>query len=468
MNALIPDRTKSPLLSLNPATGETLAVFEPLNEAQIEQKLRLAAEASEGYRRVPLAQRSDMLVRVSKLLERENERLARLITAEMGKVLRTAREEVAKCAWACRYYAENTERFLADEHVNTAATSSYVRYLPVGPVLALMTWNFPLWQVFRFAVPALMAGNVCLVKHAPNVPQCSVAIEDIFRQADTPDGVFQTLLVHSNQVEAILSDARVKAVTFTGSIKNGRRVAGVAGMGSKKVILELGGNDAFIVMPSADLEKAVAAAVEARIVNSGQSCSAAKRFIVAHPIADAFERRFIDMMRAVRVGDPMDERSDMGPLATVSTLDTLEKQVEQSLAAGCRLLLGGKRIPRPGNYFSPTVLTDIKKGSPAHREELYGPVASLFCVKDIHEAIRVANDTNFGLGASAWTNDPAERMHFIESLQAGMVFINRRVRSDPRLPFGGIKDSGFGRELGAHGLLEFTATQTVWIQDGGE
>jgi succinate-semialdehyde dehydrogenase/glutarate-semialdehyde dehydrogenase len=468
MSALISDATKSHLLSVNPATGETLATIEPFSEAQIEQKLLRAAGAFNEYRRMPMARRSELLLRVAQILDCENERLARLITTEMGKVLRTAREEVAKCAWACRYYAESAESLLADGHVETGGASSYVRRLPVGPVLALMTWNFPMWQVFRFAAPALMAGNVCLVKHAPNVPQCSIAVEDIFRQAGAPDGVFTSLLVHSDQVEPILRDARVKAVTFTGSVKNGRRVACVAGAAGKKVVLELGGNDAFIVMPSANLEQAVAAAVEARVVNSGQSCSAAKRFVVARQVADDFEHRFVQMMKSIRVGDPTDESSDIGPLATAGTLDTLERQVEQSLAAGCCLLLGGKRLSPPGNYFSPTVLTDIKEGSPAHWEELYGPVASLFRVGDIEEAIRVANDSNFGLGASAWTNDVAERAHFIESLQAGMVFINRRVRSDPRLPFGGIKDSGFGRELGADGLLEFTVAQTVWVQGGGE
>lgn len=462
---LAASEVETAIASINPATGELLRVFRPFTDDQIETKLQRAAQAFADRGRPGFDERSRLLVAVADILERENEELARVITTEMGKLLRFAREEVTKCAWACRYFAESAPPMLADELVETSAKRSYVRYEPIGPILAVMTWNFPFWQVFRFVAPALMAGNVCLIKHAPNVSQCSMAIEDIFQRAGAPDGVLQALLVRPDQVEQILDDARVAAVTVTGSVETGRQVASAAGRRIKKVVLELGGNDAFIVMPSADLEEALRKGLEARIMASGQSCTAAKRFILAEPIADVFEHRFVEKMETLIVGDPLDDKSELGPLATARLVATLEQQVQKSAAAGCRILTGGKRIDRPGNYFRPTVLTDIKKNSPAYWEELYGPVAALFRVKNIEEAIELTNDSNFGLGASVWTKDPAEQSRFIEEIRVGNVFVNKRVRSDPRMPFGGMKASGFGRELGEQGLREFTVSKSVWIEE---
>jgi succinate-semialdehyde dehydrogenase/glutarate-semialdehyde dehydrogenase len=382
--------------------------------------------------------------------------------------LRAAVEEAAKCAWNCRFYAEKAAEFLADEAIPTGATRSFVRYQPLGPVLAVMPWNFPFWQVFRFAAPALMAGNVCLLKHASNVPQCALAIEEIFRRAGFPEGAFQTLLIGSDQVERVLDNPRVMAVTLTGSAPAGSSVASAAGERIKKTVLELGGSDPFIVMPSADIEEAAKTAVRARIINNGQSCIAAKRFIVAEEIADEFERRFVKGMESLKVGDPMDETTDVGPLATVDMLETLEEQVQETVAQGGRILTGGERLMRAGNYFAPTVITDIPTDSPAYLEEMFGPVASLFRVRDLDEAIRLANDTTFGLAASAWTNDDEERGRLIDEIEAGLVFINAMVASDPRLPFGGVKNSGYGRELSRDGIREFVNTKTVWIKEEPE
>jgi len=383
----------------------------------------------------------------------------------MGKPFRSAVEEAVKCEWACRYYAENSERFLADEVIETAATRSYIRYQPLGPILAVMPWNFPFWQVIRFAAPALMAGNVGLLKHASNVPQCALQIEDLFHRAGFPEGVFQALLIGSQKVDGILNDPRVVAATLTGSEEAGMQVGTSAAKRIKKVVLELGGSDPFIVMPSANLGDAVTTAVKARVVNNGQSCIAAKRFIVAEPIADEFEKQFVKQMEALRLGDPFDESTDLGPLATADGVASLDADVRKTIAAGAKVLTGGKPVNRPGNFYAPTVLTNIPKESPAYRDELFGPVASIFRVKNLDEAIQVANDSRFGLGASAWTNDKSERERLINELEAGMVFINRMVASDPRLPFGGVKYSGHGRELGPYGIREFTNTKTVWIQE---
>jgi succinate-semialdehyde dehydrogenase/glutarate-semialdehyde dehydrogenase len=372
-------------------------------------------------------------------------------------------EEVEKCARGCRFFAENAERFLEDEPAQTNAARSYVRYEPLGPVLAIMPWNFPFWQVFRFAAPALMAGNVGLLKHASNVPQCALAIEQIFCRAGFDDGVFQTLLIEPKQVEKLIADPRVKAVTLTGSEKAGSEVASSAARHIKKSVLELGGSDAFIVMPSADFEGALSTAVKARTINSGQSCIAAKRFFVGDEIYDDFLQQFVERMRALKIGDPMDDTTDLGPLATEQILQGVHEQVQKSIAAGAKLLTGGNRIHGPGFFYEPTVLVDVPKESPAYREEVFGPVASVFRVRDADEAVEAANDSTFGLGASAWTNDAAEQELFTSELETGMVFINAMVASDPRLPFGGVKRSGFGRELGATGIREFTNTKTIWI-----
>jgi len=403
------------------------------------------------------------MMAAASLLDREKEKFARIITLDMGKLFRAAVEEVEKCARGCRFYAENAERFLEDEPAQTDAARSYVRYQPLGAVLAIMPWNFPFWQVFRFTAPALMAGNVGLLKHASNVPQCALAIEQIFCRAGFDDGVFQTLLIEPKQVEKLIVDPRVKAVTLTGSEKAGSAVASNAGRHIKKSVLELGGSDAFIVMPSADFEGALSTAVKARTINSGQSCIAAKRFFVADEIYDDFSQQFVERMRALKIGDPFDETTDLGPLATEQILQGVHEQVQKSIAAGAKLLTGGNRIHGPGFFYEPTVLVDVPKESPAYREEVFGPVASVFRVRDADEAVEAANDTTFGLGASAWTNDPAEQELFTSELETGMVFINAMVASDPRLPFGGVKRSGFGRELGAMGIREFTNTKTIWI-----
>lgn len=452
------------IATVNPATGQVLKTFESLSDAQLEVKLQKAADAFSSYRKTPFADRARMMLKAGAFLESEKEHCARVMTTEMGKTFRSAVDEVVKCAWVCRYYAENAERFLADEIVETTAKRSYIRYLPLGPVLAVMPWNFPFWQVFRFAAPALMAGNVGLLKHASIVPQSALLIEEIFQKAGFPDGAFQTLLIDSQKVDRVLGDPRVQAATLTGSEGAGVEVGVGAAKRIKKVVLELGGSDPFIVMPSADLEAATATAVRARIVNNGQSCIAAKRFIVAEAVADKFEKLFAEKMAALKVGDPFDATTELGPLSTALGLADLDRDVKATVDAGAKVLTGGKPLDRPGNFYSPTVLTNIPKGSPAHKEELFGPVASVFRAKDLDEAMRIANDSRFGLGASAWTNDDKERERFINELEAGMVFINKMVVSDPRLPFGGVKWSGHGRELGVHGIREFTNIKSVWIE----
>ena len=453
-----------PIASVNPATGETIETFEALSESEINDKLQRAADTFQSYRHTTLAEREPMMLRAAEILETEKHTFARLMTTEMGKPIKGAVGEAEKCALVCRYYAENARHHLADELVETNATRSYIRFQPLGPVLAVMPWNFPFWQVFRFAAPALMAGNVGLLKHASNVPQCALAIEDIFRRAGFPQGAFQTLLVGSEAVPRILEDARVVAATLTGSEPAGRSVAGIAGKQIKKTVLELGGSDAFIVMPSAKLDEAVTTAVKARTINNGQSCIAAKRFIVAADIYDEFERRFVEEMKALRVGDPLDESTEIGPLATEQILKDVDDQVKTSVAAGALVLTGGKKLERTGNYYEPTVLVNIAPDSPASCEEIFGPVAMLFRVKNIDEAVDLANATTFGLGAAAWTNDAGEQERFVEELEAGCVFINGMVASDPRLPFGGIKNSGYGRELAEFGIREFVNIKTVWVK----
>jgi succinate-semialdehyde dehydrogenase / glutarate-semialdehyde dehydrogenase len=452
------------IASVNPATGQTLRTFTPLSEPELDARLQCAADAFGRYRRTPVAERTRMLLRAADILEAEKEKFGRLMVQEMGKTFRAAVEEAAKCAWGCRYYAEQAERFLADELVETSASRSYVTFQPLGPILAIMPWNFPFWQVFRFAAPALAAGNVALLKHASNVPQCALAIQDIFRRAGLAEGCFQTLLIETDRVRRVIEDARIVAATLTGSTGAGSHVASAAGKQIKRTVLELGGSDPFIVMPSADLETAARTAVKARTINNGQSCIAAKRFIVLESIADEFERRLVSGMEALVVGDPMDERTDVGPLANEAQVKTLTDQIARSVSAGARLVTGGHRLDRPGYYFAPGVLTDITEDSPAYHEEIFGPIALLFQVRDIDEAIRIANDSDFGLGASAWTQNDREQQRFVAELEAGMVFLNAMVASDPRVPFGGVKQSGYGRELSHYGLREFVNIKTVWIQ----
>jgi succinate-semialdehyde dehydrogenase/glutarate-semialdehyde dehydrogenase len=452
-----------PFASVNPATGETLKEFPAFDDKEIGRRLDCAEQAFARYRRKPFAERAELITAAAALLHQEKEKFARTMTLEMGKLLRAAVDEVEKCARACHYYAENAERFLEDESALTDAARSYVHYEPLGLVLAIMPWNFPFWQVFRFAVPALMAGNVGLLKHAANVPQCALDIEQIFCRAGFEEGIFQTLLIETEQVEKVLVDPRIKAVTLTGSEHAGSAVASVAGREIKKAVLELGGSDAFIVMPSADFENAISTAVKARTLNTGQSCIAAKRFLVADELYDRFVHEFVERMRQLKVGDPLDEATDIGPLATEQILNGLNEQVQKSIAAGAKLLTGGNRIHGPGFFYEPTVLVDVPKTAPAWREEVFGPVASIFRVSNAAEAVKAANDSSFGLGASAWTNEPVERELFESELETGMVFINAMVVSDPRLPFGGVKRSGFGRELGGHGIREFVNAKTIWI-----
>ena len=458
----LPRRTVS---SVSPFTGELLREFEQHSQDAVEKKLELAAATFREYGKVPFAQRAAMMVRAAEILEKEKDAFGRMMTQEMGKTLKSAVQEAEKSAFGCRYYAENAEKYLAREEAKTNATRRFVLYQPLGPVLAVMPWNFPFWQVFRFAAPALMAGNVGLLKHASNVPQCALAIEDIFRRAGFPEGAFQTLLIGSDRVNGVIADHRIAAVTLTGSVGAGSSVAAAAGKAIKKCVLELGGSDPFIVMPSADLDKAAETAVQARVINNGQSCIAAKRFIVHHEIAEQFERKFVARMASLKVGDPMDASTDVGPLATEDVLKGLEAQVEKTIEMGARVLLGGKRLDRKGNFFAPTVLADIPKGSPAFDDELFGPVASIYRAQDMTEAIAIANDSIFGLGACAWTNDPAERDLFINEIESGLAFINGMVASDPRIPFGGVKHSGYGRELSYHGIREFVNVKSVSIQE---
>lgn len=453
------------IATINPATGETLKTFQPLTDTEIEVKLDLARQTFESYRKISIIQRTRWMTEVAEVLENDRERLGKLITLEMGKPLGAAIAEIEKCAWVCRHYAENGAKLLNDTSIQTDASQSFVRYQPLGPILAVMPWNFPFWQVFRFAAPALMAGNVGLLKHASNVPQCALAIEQIFQQTGFPQGVFQTLLIGSDKVTAILEDERVKAATLTGSESAGASLAATAGKQIKKTVLELGGSDPFVVLESADIAVAAATAVKARTICNGQSCIAAKRFIVVEAIANQFEQRLIKEFANLRVGDPMHPETDIGPLATPGILETLDQQVQTSVEKGARVLIGGKPLAdRPGNFYSPTILTDIPPGSPADQEEVFGPAALLFRVPDLDAAIHLANHTSFGLGASAWTNVEAERDRLIDELEAGAVFINGMVKSDPRMPFGGIKRSGYGRELGSQGMHEFVNIKTVWVK----
>lgn len=461
------------IASINPATGETIKVFPPLSDDELEQKLARAAATFTTYRATTFAQRANWLNNAAQVLEDNKQAYGQMMTLEMGKTLASAIAEVEKCALVCRYYAENAEAFLADVPATTDASRSFVRYQPLGAILAVMPWNFPFWQVFRFAAPALMAGNVGLLKHASNVPQCALAIEEVFQKAGLPDGAFQTLLIGASRIANLVTDDRIKAAALTGSEPAGASLASACGSQIKKTVLELGGTDPFVVMPSADLEAAIKTAATARMINNGQSCIAAKRFIVAEAIADQFEAGLKEQFAALKVGDPMEQGVTVGPLATPSICEELQQQVQTCLAMGATALIGGDvaalktQLPaalQPGNFFPPTILTQIPPGTPADQEEFFGPVALVFRVASLDEAIKIANSTPLGLGASGWSQDPAEQERMINELEAGAVFINGLVKSDPRLPFGGIKRSGYGRELGMQGIHEFVNIKTVWVK----
>lgn len=453
------------IATVNPATAEVLATFEPFSAATIKEKLRVAAETFLNFRHTSFAERAGILLRVGEILEKEREKFSHLITTEMGKPIRSSRSEIEKSLNLCRYYAAESERLLADEHILTDGHTSYICCAPLGPILAVMPWNFPFWQVIRVAAPAIMAGNVVLLKHASNVPQCALALESVFQSAGAARGLFQALLVDSSRVASLIAEPEVAAVWLTGSEAAGSSVGAQAGAQIKKSVLELGGSDPFIVMPSADLAKAVRTGVIARTLNSGQSCVSAKRFIIAAEIYEEFERAFIEEMKCLRVGDPFDETTEIGPLASREALRKLEAQIDISVSAGARVLLGGCSVGHRGFYYTPTVLTELVSSAPTYTDEFFGPVAILFRARDIDEAIRLANDTPFGLGASVWTNDEIQRARFISEIDAGTVVVNGLVASDPRFPFGGMKRSGYGRELGAYGLREFVNLKTVRIQD---
>ncbi len=459
------------IATINPATGQTVKTFSEFSEAEVEQTLARAATTFLTFRRTTFAQRSGWMMGAADLLDTEVDAVAEMMTTEMGKTLAAARLEVQKCAKACRYFAEHAEGFLAEESADAAAVgarAAYARYQPLGPVLAVMPWNFPLWQVMRFAAPALMAGNVGLLKHASNVPQTALYLHDLFTRAGFPAGAFQTLLIGSAKVEAVLRDDRVVAVTLTGSGPAGSAVAAVAGEVVKKSVLELGGSDPFVVMPSADLARAAEVATTARCLNNGQSCIAAKRFIVHTDVADEFERLFVDRMASRVVGDPMDSATDVGPLASEQQRTDIVELVEDALAHGAEARCGGVVPDGPGWYYPPTVLTGITAAMRLHTEEAFAPVATLYRVSSLEEAVELANVTEFGLGANAWTNDLAEQERLVTELDAGMVFINGNVTSFPELPFGGIKTSGYGRELTAHGIREFCNLKSVWVAPTGD
>ena len=455
-----------PIATINPTTGETVTTFTPATSDEIEAALSRAHRRFTEYRKTSYPQRAEWTRATADLLDAEADEVAAMMTLEMGKTLSAAKAEVHKCAKGFRYYADHAEAMLADEPADpgaVGASKAYARYQPLGVVLAVMPWNFPLWQAVRFAAPALMAGNVGILKHASNVPQCALYLADVIGRGGFPDGCFQTLLISSTEVEAILRDPRVVAATLTGSEPAGRSVAAIAGDEVKHTVLELGGSDPFIVMPSADLDAAAEAAVTARVQNNGQSCIAAKRFIAHADIYDDFAAKFIERMAALKVGDPTDPDTVVGPLATEQGRVDVEKLVDGAVAAGAVVRCGGKRLDRPGWFYPPTVITDITRDMPIFTEEVFGPVASLYRAADIDEAIDIANATSFGLGSNAWTNDASEQQRFIDDIEAGQVFINGMTVSYPELPFGGIKRSGYGRELSAHGIREFCNIKTVWI-----
>lgn len=452
-----------PIQSLNPATEEIFAAFNYSSPAEVEQTLTAAGGAFRLWRRTFIADRARLMQTAASCLRERRLQLAQLITAEMGKPRYEAETEVEKCAWTCEFFAEQAQYLLGDRFVESRARQSYVQFTPLGTILAIMPWNYPLWQVIRFAAPALMAGNTAILKPAPNVPQCALAVEEIFRVSGFPEGVFRTVFISEPDAMRLIEDPRIAAVTLTGSDRAGSQVAAVAGKVIKKAVLELGGSDPFIVLKDADLDAAADTGVRARYQNAGQSCVAAKRFIIVDAVYDDFEKRFLRAVQQLRVGDPTDRSTDIGPLARADLRERVEQQVQQSLAQGARLLIGGERPARKGYFFLPTILTHVGPQMPACREEVFGPVASLTQVHDVDEAIAAANQSPYGLGASLWTRDLSQARGLAREIEAGQIFINGKVASDPRLPFGGIKRSGYGRELGEYGIHEFTNIQTVWI-----
>lgn len=451
------------LQSINPATGHEIRTYEEHDDAAVEQALARAAAAFKRHGASSFGDRSAKMRRVAEALEDRAREFAALMTAEMGKPISQAVAEAEKCAWACRFYAERAEEFMADDPVDVDGAKAFVTYQPLGPVLAVMPWNFPFWQVFRFAAPALMAGNVALLKHAANVTGCGLAIEELFREAGFDAGEFQTLVVGSERVDAVIQDDRIRAATLTGSVGAGRAVGGSAGKAIKPSVLELGGSDPFIVLADADVEQAVRVGVKARMQNNAQSCIAAKRFIVEESVGDAFTDAFVERIKKLIVGDPMEDDTDVGPLARTDLRDDIHDQVERSLADGAKLATGGKKIDRPGFFYEPTVLVDVRPGMVAFKEEIFGPVASIIRARDEEHAVELANNTHFGLGGAVFTDDRARGERVARRLEVGCAFVNEMVKSDPRLPFGGVKASGYGRELSHFGLREFVNVKTVWV-----
>jgi succinate-semialdehyde dehydrogenase/glutarate-semialdehyde dehydrogenase len=456
------------IATTNPATGETVQEFDALTSDQLEQKVQRSWDAFQTYRDTTFEQRAGWMRAAADILDAETDRLGELATLEMGKTFAAAKAEVAKCALGCRWYADHAPEHLADHPWDPADAPGnakvFTRYQPLGPILAIMPWNFPYWQVFRFLCPALMAGNTGLLKHASNVPQVAMAIEDVLNRAGFPEGVFQTLLVGSSVIEGLVDDDRIRGTTLTGSEPAGREVGGRAGQDVKPSVLELGGSDPFIVMPSTDLASTADAAISSRMLNNGQSCINAKRIIVHEQVYDEFQRLLVEKVEAMKVGDPMAEDTDLGPMSGSAGLEELDKQVQDSVAAGAKLLTGGKPLGGAGNYYPPSVLAEIPKSAPAYYEELFGPVALLFRAKDIDDAIAIANDSDFGLGGSAWTQDPDEAERFANEVESGMIYINKVTASTPEVPFGGTKNSGYGRELASFGTLTFVNAKTVWMQ----
>ena len=449
---------------ISPVDGTPLREIPAWDDATLDRTLAAVAEATPAWADTPVAERARLMARAAEVLRANEEKYARIMTTEMGKLYRDARAEVQKCAWVCEYYAEHGPAFLADEVIASDAGKSYVAYLPLGTVLAVMPWNFPFWQVFRFAAPALVAGNTGVLKHASNVPESALAIEEVFREAGFPDNVFRTLMIRASQVRGVIADPRVHAVTLTGSEPAGRQVAAAAGENIKKSVLELGGSDAFVVLEDADLDLAVQTAVTSRFLNNGQSCIAAKRFIVVDAIDEDFLTRFQAAVEALRMGDPFDEATQLGPMARTDLRDELHRQVTDSIAAGAVPVTGCEIPDRPGAWYPPSILDRVEPGMRAYHEELFGPVAIVIHARDEEDALRIANDSPFGLGGSIWTQDSARGERLARRLQSGASFVNGLVKSDPRLPFGGIKHSGYGRELSHHGIREFVNVKTIWIK----